>query len=62
MEKQNPRIIKTILYNNETYEGIIISDFKLYYRATVLKNSGIGITTDSRTNGTELKTQIVIHI
>jgi hypothetical protein len=37
MEKQNPKIDKTILYNKRTSGDITTSGFKLYYRAIVIK-------------------------
>ena len=55
MEKQKCGINEIILCNKGT-PRVIIPDFKLYYRAAVLKQPGIGIKTDRRTNGIESKT------
>ena len=43
MEKQKPRISKTILYNKKTSRGIAITDFKLYYREMAIRTQSTAI-------------------
>jgi hypothetical protein len=52
---KKPRIVKSILNDNGTYSDVTIPDFKLYYRAIVIKKPKQKQQQQKKTNNNKKK-------